>query len=466
MSRRKLRFIVVPSREDANIAKLRVLVNAAWVTAVAPRGSHSTFLRAEKTKATLVVGDRVDPSPDVTDVVVLFTAVPRQESATPQSILRAAGVEYSTKDVVPRLVTYFDERVVGTPVAMDAVAPFLRPDRLLMRDADDAVRPVILAYSPPLIVLRTPTQTQTQTQTQRVPTAYTAVVDSLVARMFETSEDPGRLLAECTLAVKLADEAKDAASVYDRTRETIVRMNAETHARAPARAPAPAPVIAHLASDGVSAKARGAGVGGVSAKARGAGVEEGYVDVEPSRSRSRSRSRRAYLAPTYPVAISHLAYPRELRDSTRSVRQLTLVEGVLEGVTLEFGDRLALLHQTDTRENGDYMVVGFAPVPILQSPIVINVAVAERHVEPDSDPKRKWHWRFVSARTSVVDAVHGPLAHLRPGDQVVWRAPRPQGIPDGIRARVSRVTMLPNSTNAFVVEAVVSLEDIDGSPSA
>jgi hypothetical protein len=490
-SRRRLRFIIVPSHERtdaANIAKLRGLVNAAWVAAVAPRGSRSTFLRAEKTKATLVVGERVDTASDVTDIVVLFTAVPRQESATPQSILRSAGIEYSTKDVVPRLVTYFDEQVVGTPVAMDAVAPFLRPDRVLMRDADDTVRPVILAYSPPVVVLRTPPAAVTRTAHRGPPTAhrgpptaYTAVLDALVSRMFETSEDPGSLLSECTLAVKLADRAnaeaagaKAATTIYDRTRDTVVRMSAALSSKttggtliASEHPAVQAPVLAHISSREAYISSREATYIS-SREAYTEAATDAATDADPSPSRQRLPQRRAHLVPAYPVAVTRLEYPQELRDSTRSVRQLTLGVSVLEGVTLKFGDRVALFHQTDARENGEYMVVGFgASHPILQSPVVINIAVAARHVEPDSDPKRKWHWRFVSARTSAVAAVNGPIAHLRVGDQIVWRAPPPQGVPAGIRARVSRVTNAPpvaGSASTVVVEAVVSLDDIDTSP--
>ncbi|KAG1674222.1 hypothetical protein FOA52_013842 [Chlamydomonas sp. UWO 241] len=216
-SQRRLRFIIPL---DADVEKFRGLVNAAWVTAVAPRGSRSTFLRAEKTKATLVVGDRVEPMVDVTDIVVLFTDIPRQESVTAQSILRSSGVEYSTKDLAPRLVTYFDERVVGTPVALDTIAPFLRPDRMLMRDADDKVRTAILMYSPPLLVLRKPHPSTA------MPSAYMSVLDEIVSRMFQTSEDSGGMLAECALVVKLADAAAaPAMTVYDRTRDAVGRMS-------------------------------------------------------------------------------------------------------------------------------------------------------------------------------------------------------------------------------------------------
>jgi len=131
----------------------------------------------------------------------------------------------------------------------------------------------------------------------------------------------------------------------------------------------------------------------------------------------------ANLVPMRAVAVASLTYPKEYRDSIRSVRHLHLSERIVDGITLKVGDRLTLQNQADARENGRYIVISVDPKtrnPILQSPFVLrDVSPKTRRLEKDKDKEDAVRWRITASKTDWV----------REGDRMLWVL-----IPDGERA--------------------------------
>lgn len=372
-SRKRIRFLVRgAASERAEV--YRRLLDAAWSTAAAPRGVQRT-LGDSGDQATIEYGDDlVSPDESSVHVILVLWANAAEAPAKLEEALEPAACE-------PRFVTYFDPRVADTSRAMRSVAPFLRPDRVLLRGADDVVRTVTVAYSPSILLAF---------HEDRMTPEHVRMLDSVTREAFGRSDDPARLAAECAY-LQLAAEFEPREALLSQMRAAGRALNFE-----------PVPLVHH---------------------------REGFEVRE-------SPPPPADLVPVRAVTASgRLTFPSAFRDSKRSVRHLELSASVIDGVTLRVNDRVTLQRQADHRENGSYVVVSVDPEtgrPLLESPrIVRDAEVLEKRIEAPQDAAASGPiWRLSGRVPEDLDGV------LRAGDPVVWVTPGGEKLRDVTLTRV------------------------------
>ena len=419
-SGRKIRFVVPDSKERKD--RYTALIDAAWKTAVAPRGIRRSFTDSPhqaslsftgRSHGTIIPGDSAD-SP--VHVCVVWANAVDARSKTPGEIVApyfaypADGGEAALGNGVantyaPRFVTYYDADVADTSKAMQTVAPFLRPDRVMLRDSDDAIRIATLAYSPDVLLVH---------REAAMHADHVEILDSVTRDAFAASDDPARLAAECaylqeTTGIRMRPALLQAARRYFGGEEKGDVLEFK-------------PVVLN--------------------HHRGAAAAEGFTAA--SESAAAAAAAAVDLVPMHALNVAGMSYPKEFRDSVRSVRHLQLADAVVDGVTLRVNDRVELHHQADARENGRYVVVsaerGNGVGPILQSPRVLRgVRVIKKGLEPTDDkgvPGTRWRLVGSSGGNGV-----------RVGDAVLWITP--EG--DRYHAEIDAVS----STK---IEAVMSTE--------
>lgn len=387
-SRSRIAFLVPPGLDARTAADL---VRVAWTTAMAPRGVERTFA-ASRNQAGLAIDADARTLQALSEragagtmaVLVLWTNASDARSKTPDQIARASGFACPPTHE-PRFLVYHDPQVVDTALAMHEAAPYLRPDRVLLRDGDDAVRSVTVAYAPTLLIAL---------GRDAMPDAHRRMVAAISREAFESSSDPARLAAECVHLAKTTG-AQLHPSLLSLVREYSVPDQTSTLEFRP-QVLGNHSLLLH-GREGFRTE------GGADANAD---AEGGPV---------------ADLVPLRAVTVRSLTYPAELRDSARSVRRLVLSERVIDGVTLRPNDRLTLLHQADPRENGAYVTIAIDRDgdPVLTSPRVVRDALlVERRLEPEQGQEggSGGRWRL----TMRVPSRSPSAEHVRVGDEVVW----------------------------------------------